>query len=134
MPARTLYLVRHGSADAWGQLTEEGREQSRLLGRRLARLPIDVVWHSPLPRAAESARIMGEAIPRVLMDEAAELVDHVPFVPDRDHLSPSWRGFFDGYDDRAAEAGRHTAGQLVNEPSHLPAELRWTGFGGDGQR
>lgn len=133
MPARALCLVRHRSADAWGQLTEEGREQSRLIGRRLALLPIDVVWHSPLPRAAESARIMGEAIPRVLMDEAAELVDHVPFVPDRDHLS-SWQGFFDGYDDRAAEAGRHPALQLVNGPSHLPAELRWTGFGGDGQR
>lgn len=195
MSARIIYLVRHGVADAWGQMTEKGREQSRLLGRRLARLPVDVVWHSPLPRAVESARIIGESMPRVLVDEAVELVDHVPFVPDRDDLSPSWRGFFDGYDNREAEAGRQAADQLaerfgtpnaraqrpthevlvthaypiawlvrealgapperwmslagiantgltviehadgeppgvsmVNDLSHLPAELRWTGF------
>lgn len=93
MAARTIYLVRHGAADAWGQLTDEGRAQSRLIGQRLARLPIDVVWHSPLPRAVESARIIAAEMPRVLVDEAAELVDHVPFVPDREYLSPSWVGF-----------------------------------------
>lgn len=39
MAARTVYLLRHGAADAWGQLTDEGREQSRLIGQRLARSP-----------------------------------------------------------------------------------------------
>lgn len=197
MAACTVYFVRHGAADAWGQLTDEGREQSRLIGRRLARLPIDVVWHSPLPRAAESARVIAAEMPRVLLDEAAELVDHVPFVPQREDLSPSWVGFFDGYDLSEADAGRRTADGLatrfgspntqaqrqthevavthaypiawmvrhalgapparwmslagvantgltvieytdgeppgmvmVNDMSHLPAELRWTGFSG----
>lgn len=200
MAARTIYLVRHGAADAWGQLTDEGRAQSRLIGQRLAQLPIDVVWHSPLPRAVESARILAAAMPRVLVDEAAELVDNVPFVPDREELSPSWMGFFDGYDRSEADAGRRTADSLakrfgrpntraqrpthevavthaypiawmvrdalsapparwmslagvantgltviehtdgeppgvvmVNDMSHLPAELRWTGFTGGRQ-
>ncbi|QVQ55019.1 histidine phosphatase family protein [Spiractinospora alimapuensis] len=197
MPTRTVYLARHGSADAWGRLTDEGREQSRLLGQRLARLPIDVVWHSPLPRAVDSARIIAAEMGRVLVDEAAELVDHVPFVPSSDDISASWLGFFDGYDRAEADAGRRTADGLaarfgaptrrarrpthevavthaypiawmvrdalgapparwmalagiantgltvvehadgeppavvmVNDMSHLPTELRWTGFTG----
>lgn len=197
MAARTVYFVRHGAADAWGQVTDEGREQARLVGQRLARLPIDVVWHSPLPRAVESARIIAAELSRVLVDEAAELVDHVPFVPDREDLSPSWVGFFDGYERSEAAVGRrsadalaarfgtpHTRAQrathevavthaypiawmvrdalgapparwmslagvantgltviehndgeppgvvMVNDLSHLPGELRWTGFPG----
>src|SRR5699024_524379 len=200
MAARTLYLVRHGAADALGQLTDEGRKQSRMIGQRLARLPIDVVWPSPLPRAVDSARIIAAEMPRVLIDEAAELVDHVPFVPNDEDLSPSWVGFFDGYDRREADAGRRTADGLaarfgtpnsraqrpthevavthaypiawmvrdalgapparwmslaglantsltviehtdgepagvvmVNDMSHLPTELRWTGFSGGRQ-
>ncbi|CAL9616501.1 hypothetical protein SUDANB121_05766 [Nocardiopsis dassonvillei] len=109
MARRTLYLVRHGAADALGRLTDDGREQSRLVGRRLAREPIDVVWHSPLPRAAESARLIAAELPRVLVDEAGELVDNVPFVPEPEDIPPSWTGFFDGYDRREADAGRRTA-------------------------
>lgn len=197
MVARTLYFVRHGEADTWGQLTDAGREQSRLIGQRLSRLPIDVVWHSPLPRAVESAQIIAAEMPRVFVDEAPELIDHVPYVPDREDLSPSWLGFFDGYDRSEADAGRQTAAALaarfgtpnvraqrathevavthaypiawmvrealgapparwmslagvantgltvidhideepagvvmVNDQSHLPDELRWTGFAG----
>lgn len=114
MAARTLYLVRHGAADALGRLTEAGREQSRLLGERLARLPLDAVWHSPLPRAVESARLLADQLPRVLVDEAPELVDHVPFVPPHEELSASWAGFFDGYDRAEADAGRRAAGALVD--------------------
>jgi probable phosphoglycerate mutase len=113
MAARTVYLVRHGAADAWGQLTDEGREQARLIGQRLAPLPIDVVWHSPLPRAADSAQIIADQMLRVFVDEAAEAIDHVPFVPDLKDLSPSWEGFFDGYDRNEADAGRRTADSLT---------------------
>lgn len=113
MTDRTLYLLRHGEADALGELTAAGREQSRYLGERLARLPLDAVWHSPLPRAAACAQILGDQLPRVLVDEAPELVDHVPFVPEREDLSVSWAGFFDGYDRAEADAGRRAADALV---------------------
>ncbi|MGQ4271653.1 histidine phosphatase family protein [Nocardiopsis changdeensis] len=109
MAQRTLYLVRHGAADALGQVTADGREQARLLGRRLAGAPVDAVWHSPLPRAVDSARIIAAEMPRVLVDEAAELVDNVPFVPGPEDVPPSWKGFFDGYDRGEADAGRRTA-------------------------
>src|SRR5699024_4078111 len=70
--ARTLYLVRLG-------------------------VPLDAVWQSPLPRAAASASVLagelGAQPPRVLVDAAPELVDHVPHVPTPEELSPSWVGF-----------------------------------------
>lgn len=118
MARRTIHLVRHGAADALGRITDDGRHQSRLIGQRLARLPIDVVWHSPLPRAADSARLCATAMPGVLVDEAPELVDHVPFVPDRRTLSTSWAGFFDGYGTKEAEAGARTAQALVQRFGH----------------
>jgi len=190
MATRHLYVVRHGAADAFGELTETGRRQSALLGERLAGLPIGAVWHSPLPRAARSAQILGEHLPAVSVREAAELVDHVPHVPD--DIPPAWAGFFDGYDAAEAAAGARVADALIerfarpadtethevlvthaypvawlvrhaldapparwlgldcgnaaltvieyrsglaptlvvyNDMSHLPAELRWTGFG-----
>lgn len=190
MATRHLYVVRHGAADAFGELTEIGRRQSALLGERLAGLPIDAVWHSPLPRAARSAQVLGEHLPAASVREAAELVDHVPHVPD--DIPPAWAGFFDGYDAAEAAAGARVADALIerfarpadtethevlvthaypvawlvrhaldapparwlgldcgntaltvigyrsglaptlvvyNDMSHLPAELRWTGFG-----
>ncbi|GAA1681816.1 hypothetical protein GCM10010977_31490 [Citricoccus zhacaiensis] len=71
----------------------------------------------PLPRAAASAAILsaelGAQRPRVLVDEAPELVDHVPHVPAPGELSPSWTGLFDGYDRAEAETGHRAADALV---------------------
>src|SRR5690606_17353378 len=106
MATRHLYLARHGAADAFGQLTETGHQQARLLGRRLADAPIDVVWHSPLPRAAASAQATAEHLPGVPVIEAPELVDHVPYVPRADGTPAPWAGFFDGYDHAEAAAGQ----------------------------
>lgn len=113
MATRHLYLARHGAADAFGQLTETGHQQARLLGRRLADAPIDVVWHSPLPRAAASAQATAEHLPGVPVIEAPELVDHVPYVPRADETPAPWAGFFDGYDHAEAAAGQRIAAALV---------------------
>lgn len=124
MPVRTLYLVRHGAADPFGTLTEEGRRQCRLLGRRLAQAPIDVIWHSPLSRAADSAAVIAQQLPRVLVDEAPELVDHVPYVPGPEQLSAMWTAFFDGYGPAEAEQSLRTSAGLTgrfarpNPPGH----------------
>ncbi|MGW6441770.1 histidine phosphatase family protein [Lentzea sp. NPDC055074] len=190
MATRHLYVVRHGAADAFGSLVDTGERQAHLLGQRLARLPIDAVWHSPLDRAVRTAQILGSHLPGVVVAEAAELVDHVPHVPA--DPPPAWAGFFDGYDEAEAASGaalaealtdrfarpadveshevlvthayqvawlvRHALGapedrwlamscgntgltalqfregtppalMLYNDMSHLPEELRWTGFG-----
>lgn len=112
MSARTLYLVRHGAADAMGELTQVGVEQSELLGDRLAGRPIDVVWHSPLPRAAASAAIIGSRLRGVLIDQADELIDAVPTLPPEGEIPPLWRGFFDGYEADVA-AGRRPVDRLT---------------------
>ncbi|NKY54209.1 histidine phosphatase family protein [Nocardia vermiculata] len=114
MAARYLYLARHGAADALGNLTGTGREQARLLGARLAPLPITAVRHSPLPRAADTAReldlFLSGSAP---VTEAPELVDHVPYVPAPDETPPSWVPFFDGYDAAEAAAGHAIAQALT---------------------
>ncbi|GAA0924044.1 histidine phosphatase family protein [Nonomuraea longicatena] len=81
MATRNLYLVRHGAADVFGELTEHGRRQASLLGERLARVPVDTVWHSPLPRALASAHELARHLPGVPVAEAAELIDHIPETP-----------------------------------------------------
>ncbi|MGO1182755.1 MAG: histidine phosphatase family protein [Micrococcaceae bacterium] len=114
MPTRYLYIARHGDADAFGNLTDTGHEQARLLGKRLARLPIDTVWHSPLSRAAESARQLNIFLTgAATVNEATELIDHVPSVPAPQDLPPSWAPFFDGYDADEAESGRRIAHSLT---------------------
>lgn len=113
MTVRRLYLARHGAANALGELTETGRSQARLLGERLSAVPVDVVWHSPLPRAVDSAAEIAGHLPGVPVIETPELVDHVPYVPRPHEMPESWRGFFDGYDEAEAAAGEEIADALV---------------------
>jgi serine/threonine-protein phosphatase PGAM5 len=114
MATRHLYLARHGAATAFGELTDVGHRQAGLLGERLARLPVDAVWHSPLPRAAATARVIGEHLPGVPVAEAAELVDHVPYLPAAADMPRAWAGFFDGFDDAERAPGERLAGALVD--------------------
>ncbi|MEV5554864.1 histidine phosphatase family protein [Nonomuraea wenchangensis] len=120
MTTRHLYLARHGAADAFGNLTDLGRRQAELLGERLAGLPVDAVWHSPLPRAAASARELARHLPDVPVAEAAELIDHVPYVPRPAETPPSWAGFFDGYDDAEAASGHKLAEALLARFAQAP--------------
>jgi serine/threonine-protein phosphatase PGAM5 len=113
MTGRVLYLARHGEADVFGTLSAAGRAQSDLLGRRIAHLPVTAVWHSPLARAADCARELARHLPGVPVAEAAELIDHVPYVPTPEETPASWRGFFDGYDESEAAAGQAAAAALV---------------------
>lgn len=120
MTVRHLYLARHGAADAFGELTETGYRQARLLGQRLAIVPVDVIWHSPLPRAIATAHEIATHLPDVPVIEAPELIDHVPYVPRPDETPPSWIGFFDGYDQAEAAAGRDVAATLATRFGRLP--------------
>ena len=62
----TLLIVRHGETD-WNSegriqghtdigLSDTGAEQARLLGKRLAQIPIDAAYCSDLKRASETAK------------------------------------------------------------------------------
>ena len=68
MADRHLYLIRHGQYDrarespTLGRLTPLGRRQARHLAKALRTLPVDVIHHSTLVRAQETAEILGEVI------------------------------------------------------------------------
>lgn len=120
MAVRHVWVARHGAADTFGELTSVGQRQSELLAERLARQPVDAVWHSPLPRAARTAQIIGDRMPGVAVREAAELIDNVPHVPE--DPPPAWRGLFDGYDPAEAAEGARIAAALI-ERFARPAEV-----------
>jgi len=123
MATRYLYIARHGDADAFGNLTDTGREQARLLGKRLAHLPIDTVWHSSLPRATDTARELDLFLGgNTTVSEAPELIDHMPYVPTPEETPPSWIPFFDGYDPADAEAGNKIAQSLTARFAHAPEQ------------
>jgi broad specificity phosphatase PhoE len=58
MANRLLYLARHGESETApaanpedGDLTETGRQQAELLGKRLQGIPFAAIHHSPWARA-----------------------------------------------------------------------------------
>jgi serine/threonine-protein phosphatase PGAM5 len=94
--SKVLYLVRHGQyqgADAatgtLEALTPLGRRQAVRLGRRLAALPFDAIWHSDLPRAVETAQIVAEQLPGVPRRASKLLREGIPTVAA--HFSPEFR-------------------------------------------
>jgi len=68
MPITRVYLVRHGATELSAEdrfagavdvrLSEEGRQQARLLGERLAREPLSAVYASPMSRTVETASLV----------------------------------------------------------------------------
>ncbi|MFI6687322.1 histidine phosphatase family protein [Streptomyces sp. NPDC050485] len=87
LATRYLYLARHGDAGGEGsELTEAGRRQAVLLGRRLAGAPLTAVHHGPLCRAAETARLIATELAGVVAREAEWAGDHVPYWPERAEL------------------------------------------------
>ncbi|TDW15628.1 histidine phosphatase family protein [Kribbella kalugense] len=86
--SRYLYLVRHAEAlpDESG-LTERGRRQAVLLGRRLQDVPLSAVHHGPLPRAAQTARLVREQLTKdVPLDVSEAAGDYVPYAPEKHEL------------------------------------------------
>lgn len=106
-----LYLVRHGEhLDAEhgledGPLSPRGRRQAELLSDRLSGVPLDAVWHSPLERAAETARAVAERLPSVTPEPSALLFDCLPtgMTPD---TPAAYEPFFGSYTEAEIDAGR----------------------------
>ncbi|MFE2140794.1 histidine phosphatase family protein [Streptomyces sp. NPDC059456] len=85
--ARYLYLARHGEASAdESELTDAGRRQATLLGERLAGTPLSAVHHGPLPRAAQTARLIHDRLDDVPLEESKPAGDYIPYVPRREEL------------------------------------------------
>ena len=90
---RLLYLARHAEPEADGAgLTSTGARQAEHLGRRLAPLPVGRITHGPLPRAAETARVVAEQFEQSppSLSEVDAAGDYVPHVPGRDEVPDAW--------------------------------------------
>lgn len=79
------YFVRHGQTD-WNlehriqgsvdiELNEMGRKQAIEMRDKLADRDFAAIFTSPLKRAAQTAEIIAEAHPDILLIEAPELIE-----------------------------------------------------------
>lgn len=115
-----LYLVRHGEhLDAEhgledGPLSPRGRRQAELLADRLSGVPLNAVWHSPLERAAETARAVAGRLPSVTPDPSSLLFDCIPSGPEPD-MPSAYEGFFGSYTEADIDAGRAQMDDAVSE-------------------
>jgi serine/threonine-protein phosphatase PGAM5 len=106
-----VYLVRHGEhQDAEhgledGPLSARGRRQAELVADRLSSVPFDAVWHSPLVRAAETARMVAHRLPSLKPQPSALLFDCVPTGMTED-TPPVFEPFFGSVTEAEVEAGR----------------------------
>ncbi|MFN3948634.1 histidine phosphatase family protein [Microbacterium sp.] len=106
-----IYLVRHGEhQDAEhgltdGPLSPRGQRQAALLADRLSGLPLDAVWHSPLERAAQTARAVADRLPSVSPESSALLFDCVPtgMTPE---TPAAYEPFFGSVTEAEVDAGR----------------------------
>ena len=112
MAERVLYLVRHGQADGHdddSSLTDRGREQAASVVARMSDSGVLVVHHSPLPRAAETARIIADGLGAATV--ADEIVgDYIPFDPlDGPDLPDRYAQFAAGLTASERDLGPHLA-------------------------
>ncbi|MFD7768968.1 histidine phosphatase family protein [Streptomyces sp. NPDC059787] len=116
---RYLHLVRHGEASPDGSgLTEAGRRQATLLGRRLRDIPFTAVHHGPLPRAEQTARLIGDQLESVPLHVSEAAGDYVPYLPERAEL-PSESAdfhlrFLAGADDEERKRGPELARRALD--------------------
>lgn len=115
-----LYLVRHGEqqdADQGmpdGLLSTRGKRQARAIARRLAGVPFDAAWHSPLQRAEETARIMTSNAPNLNPKATALLMDCIPSGP-TDDMPHAFDSFFGGVTAEEIDAGQAQMADAASE-------------------
>jgi probable phosphoglycerate mutase len=105
-----IYLVRHGEQrDAEfglpdGPLSERGTRQADAIAQRLSLVPFTGAWHSPLQRAAETARIVTDRMPALESLPSALLMDCIPSGPTAD-MPKAFEPFFGAITPEEIEAG-----------------------------
>jgi broad specificity phosphatase PhoE len=106
-----LFLVRHGETDHNAKkllvsitdvpLNEKGREQARLLAKRLKNEQIDVIISSPLSRARETAEIIAEQhgkkviVSKELIERNFGALEREPTSKLREAVAASGKEFYD---------------------------------------
>jgi broad specificity phosphatase PhoE len=113
---RFLYLVRHGDASPHdGPLSDAGREQAGLVGRRLRQVPLGSVCHGPLERAAETAAIIAQVFPNVSVAASALAGDYIPSDPDPADLPAPYASFVSHFTAEERAEGAKLARAALDE-------------------
>jgi serine/threonine-protein phosphatase PGAM5 len=111
MATRTIYIVRHAQTDVRNPfpdrlgfgLTALGQQQARLTAERLSGLPVRIIHHSSLRRAAETARILSERLPGAPLCHSRLLWECIPRLP-------AWgREFFTNLPPEVLQRGQRQA-------------------------
>ncbi len=124
LDSRVLHLARHGHAEADGRLSETGRQQADLLGRRLGEIPLSAVHYSPVPRAAETAERVLRCLPGV-PGHQSEIVGDYPPPVGQQHLPPAYARFLAAYSAAEREAGAVLAAAALDRFARpAPDDLR----------
>jgi serine/threonine-protein phosphatase PGAM5 len=106
-----IYLVRHGEhldaehGLADGPLSPRGQRQAAALADRLSGVPLDVVRHSPLQRAEQTALAVAERLPAVAPTPTSLLFDCVP-TGMTEQTPSAYEPFFGSVTEAEVEAGR----------------------------
>ena len=122
MASRFLYLVRHGEAAEGGGLSDTGEEQARRTGERLKNLPVPRIHHSPLPRAAQTARLIAGWLPGVPLAESAVVGDYIPADLDPAGFPPSYARLVSSYAVTERTAGAALAKVAIEQFARAPGE------------
>ncbi|MFE9396349.1 histidine phosphatase family protein [Streptomyces flavidovirens] len=113
---RYLYLARHGEASPdETSLTEHGCRQAVLLGERLRDTPLSAIHHGPLPRAAQTARLIGEQLDGVPLRQSEAAGDYLPYLPRKQELPPDSADFLLSFLARFPADQRERGPELARE-------------------
>lgn len=122
MANRYLYLARHGAAGDDGTLSEAGERQAHLTGQRLANVPLSAIHHGPLPRAAQTARLIAGYLPGVPVQESDVAGDYLPSAPGPGQLPPAYAKVVSSYSITERNEGSALAAAAIDRYAGTPAE------------
>src|SRR5438477_179172 len=83
---------------------------------RLKDVPLSAIYHGPLPRAAQTARLIAACIPGVPVSASDLAGDYLPSDPDPDDLPPSYASFVAGFSAAERAQGPEPAAAGASAP------------------
>ncbi len=128
-----LYLIRHGRQNSPlcnldVPLCEAGRRQAELLGKRMARYPVDVLYTSSLIRAEETGRIAfrdrGSLVEDIQIREGLSEMDFGSLTGVEDSLLKEfYREYYDRQLQLFREGNHRRGGSSTEQPGHYLGEF-----------
>jgi serine/threonine-protein phosphatase PGAM5 len=94
-------------------LSPVGKRQAQLTGARLKDVPLTTIHHGPLPRAAQTARIIAECLPGVPAHACDLAGDYLPSDPAPGDLLPPYATFLSQFTQAERTDGPSLAASVI---------------------